>query len=78
MDAEKCFDKLWLQACINALFDAGLDNEQLNLLYIENKNATIEYKSMHFLYILCVGQFHHFLFFFNLELILQVICNLMQ
>jgi hypothetical protein len=26
MDAEKCFDKLWLQGCINALFEAGLDN----------------------------------------------------
>ena len=39
MDAEKYFDKLCLQSCINALFDAGLDNDKLNLLYIENKNA---------------------------------------
>ena len=44
MDAEKCFDKLWLQSCINGLFDAGLDNDQLNLLYIENKNASIAVK----------------------------------
>ena len=44
MDAEKCFDKLWLQSCINALFDAGLDNDKLNLLYIENKNANIAVK----------------------------------
>ena len=44
MDSEKCFDKLWLQSCINALFDAGIDNEKLNLLYIENKNATIAVK----------------------------------
>ena len=45
MDAEKCFDKLWLQGCINAFFfKAGLDNEKLNLLYIENKNATIAVK----------------------------------
>ena len=28
MDAIKCFDKLWLQACINALYKAGLDNDK--------------------------------------------------
>ena len=44
MDSEKCFDKLWLQSCVNALFDAGLTNEKLNLLYIENKSATIAVK----------------------------------
>ena len=44
MDSEKCFDKLWLQSCINALFYAGIDNEKLNLLCIENKNATIAVK----------------------------------
>ena len=44
MDAINCFDKLWLQACINSLYEAGLDNDQLNLLYIENKNAQIAVK----------------------------------
>ena len=44
MDSEKCFDKLWLQSCINAFFDAGLENDKLNLLYIENKNANIAVK----------------------------------
>ena len=44
MDINTCFDKLWLQACINALFEAGLDNDQLNLLYLENKNANIAVK----------------------------------
>ena len=44
MDAEKCFDKLWLQACINALYEAGINNDYLNLLYIENKNANIAVK----------------------------------
>ena len=44
MDATKCFDKLWLQACINSLYEAGIDNDQLNLLYIENKNANIAVK----------------------------------
>ena len=44
MDAEKCFDKLWLQSCINALHKAGITNDYLNLLYIENKKAHIAVK----------------------------------
>ena len=44
MDAEKCFDKLWLQSCINSIYEAGMDNDKLNLLYIENKNAQIAVK----------------------------------
>ena len=42
-DAEKC-DKMWLQACINATYESGLQNDILNLLYIENKNAQIAVK----------------------------------
>ena len=30
MDAFKCFDKLWLQACVNSLYEAGIDNDILN------------------------------------------------
>ena len=30
-DAEKCFDKMWLQATTNALHDAGLNCDMLNL-----------------------------------------------
>ena len=44
IDAEKCFDKLWLQNCINAIYDAGITNEYLNILYIENRNASIAVK----------------------------------
>ena len=44
LDAEKCFDKLWLQSCINSIYEAGMDNDKLNLLYIENKNAQIANK----------------------------------
>ena len=44
MDAIKCFDKLWLQACINSLYEAGIDNDYLKLLYIENKKANIAVK----------------------------------
>jgi hypothetical protein len=43
-DVEKCFDKLWLQATTNALFEAGLNSDMLNLLYIENKKANVAIK----------------------------------
>ena len=35
---------MWLQSCINSLYEAGLKNDMLNLLYIENKNANIAVK----------------------------------
>ena len=44
MDVIKCFDKLWLEACNNSLYEAGLKSDNLNLLYIENKTADIAVK----------------------------------
>jgi hypothetical protein len=44
-DVHKCFDSLWLAECINDLFDAGLTNENLVLLYEANKNANIAIKT---------------------------------
>ena len=44
MDAEKCFDKLWLQATTNAFYDAGLNSDMLNLLFKENRNARVAVK----------------------------------
>ena len=43
-DAEKCFDKLWLESTTNALNEAGLNTEMLNILYIENLNAKVAVK----------------------------------
>ena len=43
-DVKTCFDKLWLQSSINKLYENGLDNDMLNLLYIENKNLQIAVK----------------------------------
>ena len=43
-DAEKCFNKLWLECTTNALFEAGLNTDMLNLLYIENLNAKVAVK----------------------------------
>ena len=44
MDIMKCFDKLWLEASINALYEAGLKCDVLNVLYEENKSADIAVK----------------------------------
>ena len=43
-DVKKGFDKLWLQSTINALYEAGLTNHTLNILYAENKNAEVAIK----------------------------------
>ena len=44
-DVEKCFDTLWLQECINDLYDAGLDNDNLPILFKENQNAKVAVKT---------------------------------
>ena len=43
-DIEKCFDSLWLHEVVNCLFEAGLQNDKLPLLFLENKNAQIAVK----------------------------------
>ena len=40
-DVEKCFDSLWLKECINDIYDAGLKNDKLNLLYLMNETAQV-------------------------------------
>ena len=44
-DIEKCFDSLWLQEVINSLYEAGLQNDKLPLLFLENNNAQVAVKS---------------------------------
>ena len=44
-DVIKCFDKMWLLECINDLFEAGLTNDKLVLLYETNKLAQIAIKT---------------------------------
>ena len=44
-DVEKCYDALWLQECINDLYDSGLKNDKLPLLFLENQNARVAVKS---------------------------------
>ena len=42
---EKCFDSLWVQECVNTLYETGLTNDKLVLLYEETKNAKIAIKT---------------------------------
>ena len=44
-DAEKCFDSLWLEECVNYFFDAGMTIDKLNLIYLMNKNAKVALKT---------------------------------
>ena len=44
-DIEKCFDALWLQECINDIYEAGLQNDKLPLHFIENANAKVAIKT---------------------------------
>ena len=44
-DIEKCFDSLWLHEIINTLFEAGMQNDKLPLLFLENKNAQVAIKT---------------------------------
>ena len=45
VDVEKCVDALWVEECINNIFEAGLDNDKLVLLFLENQNANIAIKT---------------------------------
>ena len=44
-DIEKCFDSLWVQECINTMYENGLKNDKLVLLYEETRNARIAIKT---------------------------------
>ena len=43
-DVEKCFDSLWVEECINDIYEAGLDNDKLAIFYKENQNAACAVK----------------------------------
>ena len=44
-DVMKCFDSLWLSECINDLYETGLKNDKLVLLYESNQSANIAVKT---------------------------------
>ena len=44
-DVEKCFDSLWTHECINDLYETGLKNDKLTLLFNMNQHAQIAVKT---------------------------------
>ena len=44
-DVEKCFDALWMEECINDIYEAGLNNDKLPLLFLGNQNAQVVVKT---------------------------------
>ena len=44
MDVIKWFDMFWLEACMNSLYDAGIKDDILKKMYIENQYAQIAIK----------------------------------
>ena len=44
-DVEKCHDSLWLHEVVNDLFDAGMKNDKLALLFLENSSAQVAVKN---------------------------------
>ena len=36
LDFKQCFDSLWLEECMNDLFEAGIDDDNLALIYEAN------------------------------------------
>ena len=40
-DVRKCFDSLWMVECINDLYESGLKNDKLCILYYSNINARV-------------------------------------
>ena len=43
-DTEKCSDSLWLEDCINSLWDLGVKDDILCLIYLMNIKATVTIK----------------------------------
>ena len=44
-DVKKCHDTLWLHECINDLWEAGVQDDRLALLFLENESAHIAIKT---------------------------------
>ena len=40
-DIEKCFDSLWLEDCVNSLYESGVKDDILDLIYRLNQRAEI-------------------------------------
>ena len=45
LDYKQCFDTLWLQECLNDLYDSGVNDDKLALLYKVNSNVKVAVKT---------------------------------
>ena len=41
VDFKQCFDTLWLEECMNNLFEAGIDDDNLAMIYEANRNINV-------------------------------------
>ena len=41
LDYKQCFDSMWLEETVNDLFEAGLKNDNLNVIYNLNENNKV-------------------------------------
>ena len=47
LDYKQCFDSMWLEDTLNDLYDAGVRDDTLSLLYEANKNINVAVKTPH-------------------------------
>ena len=45
MDYRQCFDSMWLKECINDLYNAGVTDDALALIFEANKNNQVAVKA---------------------------------
>jgi hypothetical protein len=45
LDYKQCFDSLWLEECLNHLYEAGIDDDKFPLLFEVDRNINMAVKT---------------------------------
>ena len=45
LDFKQCFDSLWIEECMNDLWEAGIKDEKLGLIYQRNESTNVAVKT---------------------------------
>ena len=45
LDYKQCFDSMWMEECVNDLWEAGIQDDHLSLIYEINKNVNVSVKT---------------------------------
>ena len=45
IDYKQCFDSMWMEECVNDLWEAGIQDDHLALIYEVNKNVNVAVKT---------------------------------